>query len=75
VNDPRGWLEREIAREAGLIAQAVAADPMLPFSYDDFSSEVDFLSQFARLRPVYIGCLLSLDDARIPGSCAPGGKG
>ena len=58
ANDPRGWLERELARQASQIAPAVAADPVLPFSYEQFAAEIESLRQFARGRPVYVACVL-----------------
>jgi len=54
--DPRGWLEREIDRQARQIAPAVAEDPVFPFSVDDFQAEVNFLLRFARTRPSVVAC-------------------
>jgi CotH kinase protein len=54
--DSRGWLEREVDREADQVAAAVAEDPVFPFSYDRFQDEVAFLRQFARERPPFVSC-------------------
>ena len=37
-DDPRGWLEREIERQATQIADAVAVDPVYPFSQGQFAA-------------------------------------
>jgi spore coat protein CotH len=55
-DDGRGWLEREIDRQARLIAPAVADDPVFPFSWESFQAEVDFLERFARSRPTFVSC-------------------
>ena len=71
AGDPRGWLERELARQATQIAPAVAADPVLPFSYEQFAADVESLGRFARGRPLYVACVLQGgggDD--LPGLCA-----
>jgi spore coat protein CotH len=49
--DSRGWLEREIDRAATLIRDAVAEDPVYPYSLDDFDRDVEWLREFARQRP------------------------
>jgi hypothetical protein len=56
AGDARGWLEREVDRQARQIAGSVAGDPVFPFSFDQFQSEVEFLLTFARLRPSLVGC-------------------
>lgn len=56
LDDPRGWLEREVDRQARQIAAAFAEDPVVPFSVDDFQADVAFLVQFARVRPPFVGC-------------------
>jgi hypothetical protein len=55
-SDPRGWLEREVDRQANQIAAAVAEDAVFPFSYDQFQASVEFLRQFARERPPFVIC-------------------
>lgn len=54
--DPRGWLEREIDREANQIGPAIVDDPVFPFSFDEFQAEVEFMRQFARIRPSFVRC-------------------
>jgi CotH protein len=54
--DSRGWLEREIDRQASQIAGAVTEDPVFPFSVDEFQAEIDFLRTFARVRPLSVSC-------------------
>jgi hypothetical protein len=49
--DTRGWMEREIEREYGLINAAVQADANKPYSNDQFQAAVDSLRQFVRQRP------------------------
>src|SRR5262249_7757919 len=58
-SDPRGWLEREVDRQANQIAPAVAEDPVFPFSYDQFQASVEFLRQFARQRPLFLTCAVA----------------
>jgi spore coat protein CotH len=54
--DTRGWLEREIDRQATQVAAAVADDPVFPVSFDQFAAEVERLRQFARVRPEFVTC-------------------
>lgn len=55
-DDTRGWLEREIDRQAAQVAAAVAEDPLFPVSFDDFQGEVERLREFARVRPDFVAC-------------------
>jgi hypothetical protein len=48
--DTRGWLEREIDRGYALIAPSVLADPLKPYTNEQFAAEVDYLRLFARER-------------------------
>jgi spore coat protein CotH len=72
ASDPRGWLEREIDREIGLISTAVAADPVVPFSLEQFEAEADHLRQFGRLRSSFVRCQVanSLDSSSPPQACS-----
>jgi hypothetical protein len=71
ANDPRGWLEREVDRQAGHIALAVAQDPVFPFSFDQFQDDVGFLLRFARTRPEFVRCQVSLEGSPDePSDCA-----
>ena len=58
-DDPRGWLEREIDRQSAQISDSVAADPVYPFSYDQFTQDVSVELGFGRDRPVYVTCEVS----------------
>jgi hypothetical protein len=55
-NDPRGFLEREVARQAQMIAASVTEDPVYPFTVDQFLTDVDFLTQFAQTRSAFVQC-------------------
>lgn len=57
--DPRGWLEREIDRETNLIRESVAADPVVPFSFEQFEGEVGRLLRFARTRSSFVRCQIN----------------
>ena len=71
-SDPRGWLEREIDREIGLISTAVASDPVVPFSLEEFEAEAIRLRQFGHLRSSLVRCQVanSLDPSGIPQACS-----
>jgi|KBSSwiStaDraftv2_1062776.scaffolds.fasta_scaffold69176_2 spore coat protein CotH len=56
ADDPRGWLEREITRQATQIAVAVAEDPVYPFSPNQFDTDVAVEVEFGRDRPIYVTC-------------------
>jgi spore coat protein H len=56
--DPRGWLEREIDRTAFLLRNAVADDPVSPFSLEQFDSDLGWLRDFAVRRPAVVACAL-----------------
>lgn len=58
-DDPRGWLEREIDRQSAQIADAVAADPVYPYSYQQFTQDVSVEVDFGHDRPVYVTCEVS----------------
>ena len=45
-----GWLSREIDRHYAIIREAALADPVKPFSNEEFEYEVDVLKNFARFR-------------------------
>jgi spore coat protein CotH len=54
VGDSRGWLEREVDRQALQIAPSVAEDPFVPFTFHEFENEVSRLLSFARARPGFV---------------------
>lgn len=54
--DPRGWLEREVVRTAARLRDAVAEDPVTPFSLEQFDADVEWLRDFAVRRPAFVAC-------------------
>lgn len=68
-SDPRGWLEREVDRHAGLVAAAVAADPVSPFSFDQFQADVATVREVARIRPPFVACEAARADGRPDAGC------
>jgi hypothetical protein len=69
-SDGPGWLEREVDRLAALVAPAVAADPLAPFTFPEFEASVQGLRGFLRTRPLYVDCAarVALDSSE-PQSC------
>ncbi|HET9269802.1 MAG TPA: CotH kinase family protein [Vicinamibacterales bacterium] len=51
-----GWLEREASRLEAKIAAATAADPVTPFSFEEFESNAAGLRAFMRGRPPAVAC-------------------
>jgi spore coat protein CotH len=49
-----GWLETEVAREYEQIRDAAHADPVAPFTGDDFEAATDGLRVFAQWRSSYV---------------------
>jgi len=49
-----GWLETEVAREYEQIRDAALADPVAPFTIDEFEGAVDGLRLFAHWRSSYV---------------------
>jgi spore coat protein CotH len=56
VDDSRGWLEREVERQASLVKPAIAADPVYPYSLDEFAAVIESLIDFAQRRASYVSC-------------------
>ncbi len=54
VVDGRGWLEREVQREADLIRDSMRLDPSKPWSTEQFEDEVKRLVDFARERSGWV---------------------
>ena len=52
--DERGWLERELLREHDQIRDAALADPLKPFTNDEFALAVTDLLAFARQRGAFV---------------------
>jgi hypothetical protein len=62
----RGWLFGEIARHAGLIAEAAHGDTRKPHTTEEFTAAVEALKRFARFRPFFV--LREVEQARRAGS-------
>jgi spore coat protein CotH len=58
------WLSQEVTSRAALIADAVYADPLKPFSNEDFDAGIAELKTFARYRPWYVGKELGISIRR-----------
>ena len=56
ADDTRGWLEREIERQAAVVKPAVAEDPVYPYTFDDFLAAIVSLTDFAQRRSSYVSC-------------------
>lgn len=71
AGDPRGWLEREVARLASTIAPDVARDTFALFDPDEFEAEVAQLLALARSRPSYLRCQVATatDRSLVAGGC------
>jgi len=62
-DDARGWLEREVERQATLVTAAVADDPVFPYSFDEFLAATGSLIEFARQRVPFVDCQATqMDD-------------
>jgi spore coat protein CotH len=73
AGDPRGWLEREIARLTALITPYVPADTGALFHFDEFEEETVALLELARTRPAYLLCEANraLAPVQTGGACTP----
>ncbi|HEY3044610.1 MAG TPA: hypothetical protein VGJ39_11320, partial [Vicinamibacterales bacterium] len=49
-----GWLEREIQREYDQVRDAALADPLKPYTNDEFAAAIDALGRFARERGDFV---------------------
>jgi hypothetical protein len=49
-----GWLEQEAAREYEQIREAAYADPVAPYSHEQFEQDNAFVRQFARERAAIV---------------------
>ena len=68
--DGPGWLEREVDRLAALVAPAVAADPVAPFTFAEFEGNVGWLRDFLRTRTLFVDCAARAAlDSTAPQSC------
>ena len=68
--DGRGGLEQEADRLAAAIAPFVAADPVTPFTFEEFDGNVRGLRGLLRTRPPYVACAAqAILDPETPRSC------
>jgi len=66
-DDPRGWLVREIDRQASQIAASIADDPVYPYDQEQFTRDVATELDFGRNRPTYVTCEVArMDDPSSP---------
>lgn len=49
-----GWLKAELARAASLVTEAALEDTLKPVSNERFAEDVDFLMEFASMRPSFV---------------------
>jgi spore coat protein CotH len=56
----REWLEPAIVETAGLVRDAVAAQPSSPFTLEAFDQDIERLREFARQRPVVVDTEVAL---------------
>lgn len=52
--DEDAWLQNEVERVVSLVGPSILADPLKPFSNDEFAAEVEFLRRFAQTRGAYV---------------------
>jgi spore coat protein CotH len=57
-DDPRGWLEREVARELDLIRTAALQDRVKPFTNAEFEQAAADMVRFAQARAPFVRCEL-----------------
>jgi CotH kinase protein len=60
ANDARGWLEREVERQTRQLTPAIAEDPVFPYAMSEFHDMTASLMEFARVRPAFVGCEVSV---------------
>jgi hypothetical protein len=51
-----GWLEQEVQQQRALVTDWMFADPVKPYSNDQFQADVDALVAFAQRRPGIVRC-------------------
>jgi spore coat protein H len=56
ADDSRPYLQREVERQWGLMADSLAADPLTPFTFDQAQTDYQFLRQFGYGRSAYVRC-------------------
>ena len=72
ADDTRGWLEREVDRQASQVTVALVDDPVYPWTFNDFLDAVPELVEFAQLRASFVSCEVTQMAASPdePSSCA-----
>ncbi len=65
-----GWLDREVEREYAQIRVAALADPVAPYSDEQFEQAVEDLRTFARVRPAFVAAEVAAARAAL-GLAAP----
>ena len=71
--DPRGWLEREVARELDLIWTAAHQDRNKPFTNAQFDQAAADMMRFAQARAAFVRCEIGKlqDPAMADAVCTP----
>jgi spore coat protein CotH len=68
--DGDGWLGREIRRQLDVIADAIASDPVKPYSNDEHTAGRNALLNFSSARITYVRCEASKAAGRtLPSGC------
>jgi spore coat protein H len=62
-DDPRGWLEREVAAAFLQVRESVLADPLKPQSNDAFQAEAERVREVARTRAAFVVCEIDNETA------------
>lgn len=62
--DERGWLERELLKEYNQVREAALADPVKPYTNDEFTHAVEDLLAFAQKRGEFVVQEVSLARAQ-----------
>ena len=71
ADDAAGWLEQEIQQQRALVTELMFADPVKPFSNEQFQADVDALVAFAQRRPAIVRCEVAkfTDPESVPALC------
>jgi len=68
------WLEDEVVREYAQLREAVSVDPLAPYPFEQFESEVAFIQQFARDRAAIIRSYVEQVSPSVLGDGFAGGR-
>jgi hypothetical protein len=72
------WLDAEADRLARKVAAAVAADPVSPFTFEDYAGNVANLRALLQTRPAYVACAAAVAAGASTQACtapSPAGAG